>query len=170
MAKGIGGGLPIGGVLVNEAYAPLYGTVDLSDRQIQRYADKFIPLIDPRYTCFVLNEQEELVAFGITAPSMASAMQQCRGRLLPTGWVYVLRNLMKNNALDMFLVAVKPELQGTGINAILMDHLIKGANKGGIRYAETGPMLETNDKIQAQWKLFDKTLHKRRRCFIKDLD
>ncbi len=155
--------------LANEAYGHLYGMVELNDRQVKRYADKFIPLLDPRYTCFVLNEQEELVAFGVTAPSMAEAMKKCRGRLFPSGWIHVLRSLMKNDALDMFLIAVRPELQGTAINAIILDHLIQGATKGGIRYAETGPMLETNSKILAQWKLFDKELHKRRRCYIKDI-
>lgn len=155
--------------LANEAYGHLYGMVELNDRQVKRYADKFIPLLDPRYTCFVLDEQEELVAFGVTAPSMAEAMKKCRGRLAPFGWIHVLKALMKNDALDMFLIAVRPELQGTAINAIILDHLIEGAAKGGIRYAETGPMLETNSKILAQWKLFDKELHKRRRCYIKDI-
>ena len=32
--------------LVNAAYAPLYGVVELSDEQIERYANKFIPLVD----------------------------------------------------------------------------------------------------------------------------
>ncbi len=155
--------------LANEAYAPLYGMVELTDEQIARYANKFIPLLDPRYTCFVLDEQDELVAFGISAPSLANAMKKARGRMLPFGWVHLLKGLIKSDALDMFLIAVKPQLQGAGINAIILDHLIQGAHKGGIRYAETGPQLETNAKILAQWKLFDKELHKRRRCYIKDI-
>ena len=39
----------------------------------------------------------------------------------------------------------------------------------GIRYAETGPQLETNAKILSQWNIFDKEQHKRRRCFIKEI-
>ena len=31
-------------------------------------------------------------------------------------------------------------------------------------------MLELNDHILAQWKRLEKEQHKRRRCFIKDLD
>ncbi|MBE6778296.1 MAG: N-acetyltransferase [Ruminococcaceae bacterium] len=155
--------------LANEAYSPLYGMVELTDEQIKRYASNFIPLLDPRYTCFVLNQQEELVAFGISAPSLASAMKKAKGHMLPFGWVHLLKNLIKNDALDMFLIAVKPELQGAAINAIILDKLIQSAAKGGIRYAETGPQLETNAKILAQWKLFDKELHKRRRCYIKDI-
>ncbi len=155
--------------LANETYAHLYGTVEFSDAQVKRYANKFIPIIDPRYACFVLDDVGELVAFGITAPSMAEALKRSRGRMLPFGWVGLLKALAKNDALDMFLVAVRPDLQGAGVNAILMDHLIQSAGKNGIRYAETGPMLETNSQILAQWKMFDKEQHKRRRCYIKDI-
>ncbi len=155
--------------LVNEAYAPLYGTVDLNDEQIKKYSDKFIPLISPDCSCFVLDEEGTMVAMGVAAPSMATAMQKCRGRLFPFGWIEVLRALAKNDTLDLFLIAVRPDLQGAGVNAIVLDHLLQRVPKLGIRYAETGPQLETNSKILAQWKLFDKEQHKRRRCYIKDI-
>jgi len=67
------------------------------------------------------------------------------------------------------LVAVKPELQSTSLMAMIFNHFFKSTAKNGIRYAETGPTLESNAKIQAQWKFFDKEQHKRRRCFIKDI-
>ncbi len=155
--------------LVNEAYSPLYGTVDLNDEQIDKYCNKFIPLISPDCSCFVLDEQGELVAMGVGAPSMARAMQKSRGRLFPFGWMGVLRSLRKNDTIDLLLIAVRPDLQGAGVNAIVLDHLLQRVPKLGIRYAETGPQLETNSKILAQWKLFDKDQHKRRRCYIKDI-
>ncbi len=155
--------------LANAAYAPLYGMVPLNEQQVIKYANKFIPLLDPRYTCFVLDKHEKVVAFGVSAPSMAAAMQKNRGHMAPFGWVHLLKALAKNNALDMFLIAVRPDLQGAGINAIILDHLIQNANASGIEYAETGPQLETNSKILAQWKMFSKDQHKRRRCYVKDI-
>lgn len=155
--------------LVNKAYAPLYGVVELSERQVKKYSTKFIPLLNPKYCCFVLDENEELVAFGVSVPSVADAIKKSRGRLFPFGWVGVLRAFSESKALDMLLIAVRPDLQGSGLNAVVLDHLIQSATKNGIVYAETGPQLETNAKILAQWKTFDKELHKRRRCYIKDL-
>ena len=155
--------------LVNQAYAHLYGTVDLSDEQIRRYADKFIPMIDPDYVCFVEDDQGELVAFGITGPSLADAFKKCRGRLFPFGWIGVLKALRKNEAADLFLIAVRPDLQGKGVNAVILNHMYDNYQKNGIRWIETGPQLETNAKILGQWEMFEKELHKRRRCFIKDL-
>lgn len=155
--------------LVNEAYSPLYGVVDLNARQIKKYKNKFAPLIHPDFSCFVMDENEKMVAFGVCAPSVANAMQKCHGHLFPFGWAHVLHDLKSNTAVDMFLIAVKPELQGAGINAIVLDHLIHGTAKHGIIYAETGPQLETNSKILSQWKMFEKEQHKRRRCYIKDI-
>ncbi len=155
--------------LVNKAYAPLYGVVELTEAQIKKYARKFLPMIDPRLLCLVMDEQETLVAFGVCVPSMAEALKRCRGRLFPTGWIGVLKSLRINDTLDMLLIAVDPDLQGSGINAVVMDHILEGAAKIGMVYAETGPTLETNDKVQSQWKFFEHRQHKRRRCFIKNL-
>jgi GNAT superfamily N-acetyltransferase len=156
--------------LLNIAYAPLYSTVELTERQIKRYARKFGLLINPQLTCFVMNEKNEMVAFGIAAPAMEDALKKCRGRLFPLGWYYVLRALHKNDAMDLCLIAVHPKLNGIGVNAIILDHVLKGVREMGIKYAETGPMLETNHKIQAQWKYFKSVQHKRRRCFIKNIE
>ena len=155
--------------LLNEAYADLYGTVPLDERQIKRYAAKFIPLINPELACFVLDENDELVAFGVSAPSMADAMKKSRGRLFPLGFIRVLRSLKVNDTLDLFLIAVAPQYQDKAVNAIILNHVLKGCLHMGIRKAETGPQLETNHKIQSQWNFFKTEQHKRRRCFVKAL-
>ena len=126
--------------LVNKAYSELYGVVELTERQIKKYAKKFVPLVNPDYACFVMNEKNEMVAFGVSAPSLASALQKSRGRLFPFGWVGVLKNLYgHNDTEDMLLVAVRPDLQGIGINAIILNHALTSARKNGVLYGETGP-------------------------------
>ena len=155
--------------LVNEAYANLYGTVPLNERQIKRYAKKFIPLINPDLACFVADEQDNLVSFGVSAPSMADALKKSNGRLFPLGWIGVLKALKANDTLDLFLSAVRPEYRDKAVNAVLMNHVLQGCHKMGIRYAETGPQLETNEKVQHQWMFFKTREHKRRRCFVKRL-
>ena len=68
------------------------------------------------------------------------------------------------------LVAVDPKYQGKGLNAVLMNQMVKSAIEDGMTYAETGPELETNEKVQALWKDFDAEQHRRRRCWIKRVD
>jgi GNAT superfamily N-acetyltransferase len=155
--------------LINAAYAPLFGVVELNEDQIKRYAAKFIPMINPKYTAFVLDESDELVAFGVAAPSLSEALKKSRGRLFPLGWIGLLKALHKNDKLNLFLVAVRPEKQCRGINSMMIYKILQNAIDDGIYLTETGPMLEHNTHILAQWKPFDKIQHKRRRCFVKSL-
>jgi GNAT superfamily N-acetyltransferase len=155
--------------LVNKAYAPLYGTVELSEEQIKRYTWKFGPLVNPKLTCFVMDENEEMVALGVGAPSIASALQRSRGRYFPFGWADLLHSFVKNDTIDLLLIGVDPKYQGKGVNAVVINKVLHGCVEMGIKYAETGPMLETNDKVQSQWADVKREQHKRRRCFIKRL-
>lgn len=155
--------------LINTCYAGLYGTVELSDEQVKKYADKFIPMINPELVCFVMNDQDEMIAFGISAPSMAAAIKKNNGHMFPLGFIDLLKALKKNDTLDLFLVAVRPDYQNKGVNAVLMNHVLKGCLQMGITKAETGPQLEMNEKIQHQWSFFNYRNHKRRRCFIKKI-
>ena len=155
--------------LINTCYAHLYGTVELSREQIKKYADKFIPMINPDLACFVMDENDNMVAFGVAAPSMAAALKKNDGHMFPFGFIDILRALRKNDTLDLYLIAVRPDYQDRGVNAVLMNHVLKGCHKIGIQKAETGPQLEQNFKIQHQWSLFKYRNHKRRRCFIKQL-
>lgn len=155
--------------LVNVAYAPLYGTVELTEQQIKKYSSKFAPLINPNTTCFVMDKNDRMIAFGVGAPSLATALQKHRGRLFPTGWIDVLKAFRKNDTVDLLLIAVHPDYQARGVNAIILSKTMKGCLEMGIKEAETGPMLELNDKVQSQWKDFQTEQHKRRRCFIKEL-
>ncbi len=153
--------------LVNKAYAPLYGTVELSPEQIKRYSGKFAPLVNPKLACFVLDENDEMAALGVGAPSIASALQKSRGRYFPFGWVGLLKSFLKNDTIDLLLIAVDPKYQGMGVNAVAINKVLRGCVEMGIKHAETGPMLETNEKVQDQWKGTELEQHKRRRCFVK---
>lgn len=156
--------------LVNTCYAPLYGTVELSDAQIKKYASKFAPLINPNLTCFVMNEKEEMIGMGVAAPSIASALKKSDGKYFPFGWADILHSFFKNDTIDLLLIAVRPDYQKLGVNGIVINKILHGCRKMGIKYAETGPTLELNGNVLAQWKTFSIEQHKRRRCFVKKLD
>ena len=157
--------------LYNEAYQVLFGMVPLTPRQIEKYTHEFLPLVNNKTTCLVYNDKDEMVAFGVGAPSLARANQKTRGRLFPFGWITTLRALRgHNDRLDLFLIAVRPDLKGSGLNLIVVEDLLKKAIANGVKYAETGPQLEMNNNVLSQWRLFETEQHKRRRCFIRMLD
>ena len=71
--------------------------------------------------------------------------------------------------MDLLLVAVKPEFQNKGANALLFQDLIPHYIRKGYRYAESNPEMETNGKVQSQWEYFNTRQHRRRRSFRKQL-
>ena len=90
--------------------------------------------------------------------------------MFPFGWFHMLKALRgKNEIIDLMLVAIKPEYQSKGVNALLFTELIPEFIKNGYEYAETNPELEINQKVQSQWQYFDTTQHKRRRAYKKTL-
>ncbi len=155
--------------ILNEAYSDLYGVVPLTDKQVASYTKQYFGVINPDYVRLVLNEQNEVVAFGICAPALSKAIKRAKGKVLPFGFIHLLRAMKKNDSLDLLLVAVKPELQAKGINALLMTEITKTSIKNSIATAETGPELESNTKVQALWKHYETRQHKKRRSYFKKI-
>lgn len=159
--------------LMNEAYAPLYGYSALSPRQIKQYIDMYLPIVDLRMVTLITDSEDKLVGVGISMPSLSEALQKAHGKLFPFGWWHLAKVLYLKKygkCLDLLLVAVKPEYQNKGVNALLFYDLIPIYYQLGFTHAESNPELEINDKVQAQWDYFGHEIHKRRRCFIKDIE
>ena len=157
--------------LINDAYTPLFGYSRMTERQIDQYVNMYVPVLDLRMVSIVENEQNEIVAVGISMASLSEALQKAKGRLFPFGWYHLLKALKwkRPKVLDLLLVAVRPDYQGKGVNALLFTDLIPVYKELGFEYAESNPELEMNEKVQNQWQYFKTEQHKRRRCFKADL-
>ncbi|MDD6315355.1 MAG: N-acetyltransferase [Porphyromonadaceae bacterium] len=156
--------------LVNEAYDQLYEYSPLTDRQIEYYIDQYLDLLDLDLVTIIVDEEEKLVGVGISMPSMSRALQKAKGKLFPFGWIPLLKGLKgKNDRVDLLLVAVKPEYQSKGVNALLFQDLIPYYIKRGFKWAESNPEMETNAKVQSQWDYFTHRQHRRRRSYVKNI-
>ncbi len=155
--------------LINREYSGLYGSTPLSEHEIQHYTKTYFNFVHPDFVPIILDDRDQMVAFGVTIPSLSKALQKSKGRLFPFGWYYLLRALTKNTRADLYLIAVKKKYRGLGVNMVLMNHVYQVFNERGIEVVETNPELETNLDVQGQWKSIEKRQHKRRRCYIKYL-
>ena len=157
--------------LLNQAYQPLFGFSSLTEQQVDCFVDKYLKLVDLKLIPVVLNEKDELVGVAITMGNMTKAMQKANGRLWPTGWYHLLKALKWHHAdsAEMLLIAVRPDYQGMGVNALFFDDLIPIYNQYGFKWAETGPQLEDNIRELSQWRPLQPERIKRRRCYTKEL-
>ncbi len=158
--------------LVNEAYAPLYGYSAFSDRQIDDFARKFVPLLDKRLAAFVLDSNDNLVAGALTMTSIARALQKAKGRLFPLGWWHIIKALKikRPQIVEFLFIAVKPEYQNKGINAVPFTILNPTMVDMGFKLAESNPELVTNSKMQSQWSYYEGVkIVRRRAVFFKTI-
>lgn len=155
--------------VLNDAYKDLYGVIPLTEKQVDYYVKQNFSFLNPDYLCIMLDKNNEVAAFAIALPSLSLAMKKAKGRLLPFGFIHLLKALYFNKYIDLCLIAVKPELQSKGLNAVLMQKINKAAYKNGILKAYTYPELELNTKVQALWKNYSARQNKRRRCYVKQL-
>ena len=158
--------------LINQTYCNLYGFSLLTPKQIDSYVDLYLSLIDTRMITFVENDKGELVAAGASMPSLSAALQKCNGEILPFGWWHLLNAMFikRPDTLDLLLIGVRPDYQNCGVNSVLILDLAERYKQMGFKYAETNAMLESNDKIQAMWRPFDKEQHKARWVFGKEIE
>lgn len=158
--------------LLNISYSHLYGVTELTYDQIQYYKKQYISLLNLELVPLVVRDSDKaLVGFGVALPSLARAFQKANGRLWPTGIVHLLRALKSKTpgVIDLMLIAVHPDYQQKGVNALIFEDLIPIINEYQVKYVESNPELEDNRGVQAQWNDFKKVHHKTRRAYVKKL-
>ncbi len=155
--------------LLDESFEEIYGSVPISEEQIGFYVKKYLAFVDKDMIKLVVNEAGEMVGFMITMPSLSKAFRKAKGRLLPFGWFHLLRGLRQREIIDFYLAGVKKKYRGQGVDLMMVVEIVKTIMKKGFQYTESNPELEDNTKIQAQWKHFNPTIHKRRRIYKKKI-
>lgn len=153
----------------NQSYAKLDGYVPITEQERDNVLDQFATIVNPRYISVLVDDKEEVAAFGVVLPSICNPLIKHKGKLFPMGFIGVLRNISKPSELEMALIGVKEEYKNSGINSIIIDKILNNMLEDGIINLESNPMLETNYSIQAQWKFADTEVIKRRQTYVKEI-
>ena len=154
-------------MMQNKAFQDLYGFAAIGEKQIELYTKQYFGFIRPEFVSLVIDEKDDVVGFGVTIPDLTHALQKCKGKLFPFGFIHVYRALKKNDAIHMYLIGVHPDYQGRGALALVYSELHKAYIKHGITKATTHSQLENNLKAISIWKNYDSRIYLRRRCWEK---
>jgi GNAT superfamily N-acetyltransferase len=157
--------------LINETYCNLYGYSLLSEKQIDQYVDQYLGLLDLRMVSFVENAEGELIAAGVSMPSLSIPLQKCGGNIFPTGWWHLIKAmyLKKPDTAVLLLIGVKEEYQKKGVNSLIFNDMFQNFKDLGFKYAESSAELETNTKALQLWNGLEYEQHKRRRVYGKEI-
>ena len=157
--------------VIDEAYQKLYNFQPMTVKQKNYYKNMYFPILNFDFVTLVVNEKDEIVGVGLGMPDISNALRKCGGRLFPFGWYHILKALKAKHmeVFNLLLIAIRPDYQGTGVNALFFADQIPRMNKYGIKILETTAILETNTKNISNFAQFDHKQHKRRRAYIKEI-
>ena len=158
--------------VIDEAYQKLYNFQPMTVAQKNYYKNMYFPILNFDFVTIVVNEKDEIVGVGLGMPDISNALRKCDGKLFPFGWYHLLKALKAKQmkSFSFLLIAVRPDYQNMGINALFLQDQIPIINRYGIRKLETTNMLEDNKKIIDFFSQFDHKIHKRHRAYIKTID
>ena len=155
--------------LFSQTYSKLSTYVPISQKQIEYFKKKYISFINPEYIKFVMDKDENMVAFAIVMPSFSKSLQKNKGKLFPFGLLRLLNARKKSKDVIFYLIGVHPDYQNKGVTAVIFREFAKTFRNKGIENCIRTPELEDNIAIHKIWKDFSPTIHKRRRTYRIDL-
>ena len=154
---------------LEECYKHLYGVVPVTEAMKNELVDQFLLIVKKEFLLFICDENDRVVAFDLGFPGIGDAVKKSGGRLTLGTLIRLMKILKKPETIDLGLVAVLPEYQNAGLNAVLIDLLLDMLEGGSVKRYETNLNLETNTAVMAQWKYFNARQHKRRRSYLKTI-
>ena len=150
--------------VLDEAFAGLYGTSPLNDKQKAREMNTIKMALVPEFAAIV-TKGDDIVAYGFMMPSMTKVLQKARGNVFPKGILPYIKAMKHPEVVDLMSIGVARKYLNQGAVSMIMDSCLEGLIKLGSKYIETGPELENNDNIQNLWKNYNPELVKRHRCW-----
>jgi hypothetical protein len=100
---------------------------------------------------------------------MTAGIQKARGRLLPFGFIHILRAGKKTKQLDLLLGAVKEKYRGQGLDVLMGVKMLTSAREAGFEYLDSHHEMESNVKVRAEMERMGGKVYKRFRVFQKNL-
>ena len=155
--------------VLNESYRNIHGFTELSKGQVNDLIKQFVPNLNTDFVSIILDENDEVVAFGISIPSLSKALQKCKGKLYPFGFRHILHALKHNDTVDLLLIGISEKYRNKGLNSMIFDRVASAIHSYGIKYLESTRELEDNSSVQNMWNRFENRIHKRARCYVKNL-
>ena len=153
----------------NESFAQsVYNFIPLTDKEIDEEASSILRFVSDKASSILLDGDGNLVAFGISTPSISKALQKARGHLFPFGWYYIKKAMKNYKVTDLMVNGAVPGWQNKGVSAVYYEEMAEKAAKIGNRWAISNPQIESNSAVNI-WNSYEHDPYMRRRCYIKKI-
>lgn len=154
--------------IYNDAFADTPGYYPVDEEEATAIADRLIGISDPRLIKLVL-KGDEVVGFLFAFPDVSRALQKARGRLLPFGWWYLMRDFKRTDWVSVNGLGLLPQYQGLGANTILYTEMVKSVRDFHFQHGDVAQVAEDNLKSLGDMKALGVRWYKRHRVYHRTL-
>ncbi len=155
--------------IYNECFTAVHNFIPLTEKEIMRTGRTYFKLLKPELTCLVIDENEEIAAFGLCLPSLSEALKKAKGKIFPFGWYHLIKAYRKYKNIDLMMIGSNPAWNSKGLSAIYHANLAASFRRHNIKCAITNPQIATNVRAVKVWESYDHETYMRRRCWIKSV-
>jgi hypothetical protein len=155
--------------LINETYTDIYGFAPLDDTEATEFSNRFLPLLNPNYIKLVKDKDDVVVAFLVAMPNISNGFRKANGRVLPFGFIHLIKALKTATQLDMLLGCVKQNIRNFGLDALMAVSLFDSARKGNLKVMDSHLTMEENTQMRATYERMNHEIYKKYRIFEKGL-
>ena len=157
---------------LNDAFnsGGLYSFVPLTEKEINIYIKSYFSVLDPKLVSLVVDENNEVVAFGLSIPDLNEGFKKANGKLFPFGWFHILKCLYKYDTIDLLLNGVRSDWQKKGVHSIYYSDMNEVAIANGIKTAYTNPQIIGNEAVKIWSNSYDCEEVIRRAVFAKPIE
>ena len=153
----------------NESFArTVYNFIPFTEAEIEEEIASSMRFVSDKASSILFDENNEIVAFGISFPSISEALKKAKGNLFPFGWYYLKKALKNYEVTDLMINGAVPEWQNKGVSAVYYKEMADKAVKLGNRWAISNPQIESNSAVNI-WNSYEHEPFMRRRCYIKKI-
>ncbi len=152
--------------LMNETFMEIYGFVPLNDKEKIEFAERYLPILDPKFIKVVQNHKE-LIGFAIGMPDISPAIKAVKGRLLPFGIFRVIQESKRSKKLLMVLGGVKKAYRGHGIDVLMGVKILESGIKHKMEIIDSHLVLENNTRMRGEYERVGGKVVKKFRIYRK---
>ncbi|HEV2075554.1 MAG TPA: hypothetical protein VGR10_04900 [Thermoleophilaceae bacterium] len=154
----------------NAAWSRNWGFVPLSYEEMAHTAKENRLLLDPNWVMFAETREGKTVGAALTVPDFNQVLARLDGRLLPLGWLRVLRERRRIDRVRVGFLGVLPEYQHTGVAAGLYAEHFEMAARTPQKGGEMGWILESNKPMNRAMEGMGGKVVKRYRMYERLLE
>ncbi len=155
-------------LVYNQAWAPNWGFVPLTDKEIKHTAESLKMALDPDIV-YMAEDNGKPVGFSLAVPDMNQALKHANGRLFPFGLLKILWHKRKIDGVRVIIMGVIPEYQRRGIDTVFYWETYQRAVAKGYKWGEFSWILDSNTMMNRASKLVGAHIYKTYRMYQKPI-